>query len=143
TRIAAVGLLVLSFLRIAAFSLLPPPTRRHGRSISTIPALPPHATSSPALSIALVPLTAAAAVGAVPVSGGAAAPAPTPAPIICAAPALALVVDAGVGAVPIVFSAAIAAATHREAIREEARRKKAQHGHNQSQGRWSKLWFSS
>ncbi|CAN6282819.1 unnamed protein product [Urochloa humidicola] len=71
-----------------------------GDPISTIPTLPPrspHATSSPVSSLAPVPVTVAAAVP----------------------------VDAGAGVVPIVFAAA-AAATHREAIREEARRKKAQ-----------------
>ncbi|CAN6334911.1 unnamed protein product, partial [Urochloa humidicola] len=76
--------------------------------ISTIPALTPRLP--PASSLAPVPVTVAAATGAVPALVVDAAPAPAP------------VVGAGAGAIPIVF----AAATHREAIREEVRRKKAQ-----------------
>ncbi|CAN6334011.1 unnamed protein product [Urochloa humidicola] len=67
---------------------------------------------------------ATAAVGAVPTPVVSAAPAP--APVVGATPALAPIVDAGAGAVHIVFAAATVAATHREAIREEVRRKKAQ-----------------
>ncbi|CAN6177406.1 unnamed protein product [Urochloa humidicola] len=67
-------------------------------------------------------VTVAAATSAVPIVVCGAAPAPTPTPVVGAAPTPAPVVDAGAGAVPIVFAAA--AARHREAIREEARRKK-------------------
>ncbi|CAN6170599.1 unnamed protein product [Urochloa humidicola] len=99
-----------------------------GDPSSTIPALParpPHATSSPASSLAPMPVTVfAAAAGAVPVVIGGADPAP--AAVVGVAPAPAPVVGAGADAVHIVFAAATAAATRRDAIREEARRKKAQ-----------------
>ncbi|CAO2148108.1 unnamed protein product [Urochloa humidicola] len=97
-----------------------------GDPICTIPALPPRpleAASSPASSLVHMPVTVAAVTSAVPVIVCGAAPAPAPAPVVGAAPAPAPVVDAGAGAVPIIF---VVAAAHREAIREEARRKKAQ-----------------
>ncbi|CAN6195278.1 unnamed protein product [Urochloa humidicola] len=94
-------------------------------TIPALPARPPHATSSPASSLAHMPVTVVAATaGAVPVVIGGADPAP--AAVVGVAPAPAPVVGAGADAVHIVFAAAATAATRRDAIREEARRKKAQ-----------------
>ncbi|CAN6180647.1 unnamed protein product [Urochloa humidicola] len=99
-----------------------------GDPMSTIPALPPRppqAASSPASSLLPTPMTVAASTSEVPVVDCGAASAP--AAIVGATPAPASVLDAGAGAVHIVFAAAAATtAAHREAIREEERRKKSQ-----------------